>query len=196
MSPLVHFTRWWLRLDAATTQTTRSERDALARHAQGRRRLVEIGVWHGVTTKRLRAVMSPEGELWAVDPYAPGRLGVSFPELIAKNEVEAIENGRVRWIKATGEEAARRWGAEARLPAEFLFIDGDHSWDGIRSDWHSWSGRVGIGGLIALHDSRSTPERPIETAGSVRFTNEVIRADSSFRVIDEVDSLTVLERVG
>lgn len=195
VSPLVHFTRWWLRLEPATTQTTRSERDALARHARERHRLVEIGVWHGVTTKRLRAVMSPEGELWAVDPYAPGRLGLSFPELIARNEVEAVENGRVRWIKATGEEAARRWDVEARPPAEFLFIDGDHSWEGIRTDWESWSGRVGVGGVIALHDSRTTTARPIEQAGSVRFTNEVVRSDSRYRVIDEVDSLTVLERV-
>jgi hypothetical protein len=195
VSPLVHFARWWLRLDSATTQTTRSERDALARHARDKQRLVEIGVWHGVTTKRLRAVMSPQGELWAVDPYSPGRLGVSFPELIAKNEVGAIENGRVRWIKTTGEGAAERWSAEARPPAEFLFIDGDHSWEGIRADWESWSGRVGLGGVIALHDSRSTSARPIEDAGSVRFTNEVIRPDARYRVIDEVDSLTVLERI-
>jgi predicted O-methyltransferase YrrM len=196
VSPLVHFARWWLRLDAATTQTTRSERDALARHARDKRHLVEIGVWHGVTTKRLRAVMSPQGELWAVDPYARGRLGVSFPELIARNEVDAIENGRVRWIKTTGKEAAERWGAEGHPPAEFVFVDGDHSWDGIRTDWESWSGHVASGGVIALHDSRSTPARPIEDAGSVRYTNEVIRSDPRYRVIDEVDSLTVLERVG
>jgi hypothetical protein len=31
--------------------------------------------------------------------------------------------------------------------------------------------------------------------GSVRFTRSVIRQGANYRVIDEVDSLTVLERV-
>ena len=196
MSPLLHFLLWRLRLTSATTQTTRAERDALARHARGRRRLVEIGVWHGVTTKRLRSAMDPNGELWAVDPYAPGRLKVSFPRLIAHTEADSVENGRLVWIEATGAQAATRWRDAARPPADFLFVDADHSWEGIRSDWEGWSDLVELGGVVTLHDSRSTPERPIDDAGSVRYTQAVIRNDPRYRVIDEVDSLTVLERVG
>ena len=48
---------------------------------------------------------------------------------------------------------------------------------------------------MALHDSRPTPTRPIHDAGSVRYTAEVVRADSRFHVVDQVDSLTVLERL-
>lgn len=168
----------------------------MARHASRRERPVEIGVWQGVTTRRLRAAMAPDAELWAIDPYVRGRLGVSFPELIAHGEVDLVENGRVRWVKSTAAEAARKWTQEAREPADFVFVDGDHSWDGISTDWNAWSGLVAAGGIVALHDSRSTPARPIEDAGSVRFTREYILKDSRFRVVDEVDSLTVVERVG
>lgn len=195
VSPLLHFLLWRVRLTPATTQTTRAERDALARHARGRRRLVEIGVWHGVTTKRLRSVMDATGELWAIDPYAPGRLKVSFPRLIAHTEADSVENGSLSWIEATGAQAAARWRAAARPPADFVFVDADHSWEGVRADWEGWSDLVEAGGVVALHDSRSTPERPIDDAGSVRYTQAVIRQDPRYRVVDEVDSLTVLERV-
>ena len=47
--------------------------------------------------------------------------------------------------------------------------------------------------LIALHDSRSVPDRPDHD--SVRYTAEVILHDRRFREIDHVNSLTVLERV-
>jgi hypothetical protein len=193
---LLHYTLWRLRFAEATTQTTREERDALARHAGGRRRLAEIGVWHGVTTRRLRAAMARDAELWAIDVYHRGRLGLSFPELVARREVDAVENGTVRWVRATGEDAARLWRDEGREDVEFLFIDGDHSFEGISADWNAWSGLVARGGLVALHDSRSTPERPIEDAGSVLFTQKFIRQDTRYRVVDEVGSLTVLERIG
>src|SRR5688572_29275869 len=91
---VLQFALWRVRLAEANTQTTRAERDTLARHAKSRQRPVEIGVWQGVTTRRLRAAMSPDAELWAIDPYVAGRLGVSFPELIARGEVDMVENGR------------------------------------------------------------------------------------------------------
>jgi len=35
---------------------------------------------------------------------------------------------------------------------DFLFIDGDHSYDGVRSDFEMYSPLVRAGGLIAFHD--------------------------------------------
>lgn len=58
MRAFPHYVCWLLGIASAETQTTVAERDSLARHAAGRRRLVEIGVWHGVTTKHLRRVMA------------------------------------------------------------------------------------------------------------------------------------------
>lgn len=194
LSEVFHYLKWQLRLDPAATETSRAERDTLARRAAGRVRLVEIGVAQGVTTKRLRAAMAPEGELWAVDPYFPNRLGLRFSELIAHGEVMAVENGRVRWLRATGVDAASQWRSEGRPPADFVFIDADHSWQGISGDWESWSPLVATGGLIALHDSRPMPRYPADT-DSVRFTQTVILEDPRFRLVEEVDSLTVVERI-
>jgi predicted O-methyltransferase YrrM len=186
---LSHYIAWTVGLAPATTQTTCAERDCLARHAAGRCRLVEIGIWHGVTTRRLRAAMHPSGLLSAVDPFPIGRLGFSVQRHIAHREVGAVINGRVEWLRMTGSDAARHHD-----PVDFVFIDGDHSEAGLLADWRAWSPLVEAGGIVALHDSRSTPERPIADAGSVKVTNEVILRDERFAVVETVDSLTVLRR--
>ena len=166
----------------------------MASHASGRRCLVEIGVWHGVTTRRLRAVMASDGILYAVDPYPVGRIGISLQRLIARSEVGRVPNGRVEWVRETGADAARGLAAKLVGRVEFVFIDGDHSYDGLRADWEGWSVLVAPGGSIALHDSRSSPSRTIDNAGSVRYTTEVILADPRYEVADTIDSLTVLRR--
>jgi predicted O-methyltransferase YrrM len=189
MKVLAHYIAWTLGLAAAETQTTSAERRCLARHASGRQRLVEIGVWHGVTTKRLRQVMDPDGVLTAVDPFPAGRLGVNLQERIAHTEVSTVSNGTVEWVRTTGADAAR-----GHAPVDFVFIDGDHSEEGLLSDWRAWSPLVELGGIVALHDSRSSDDRCIDEAGSVRVTNEVILPDKRFELVDTVDTLTVLER--
>jgi predicted O-methyltransferase YrrM len=194
MNPVLkHFLWWSIGAARPQTQTTEAERACLARHATGRRRLAEIGVWHGVTTRLLRRAMAPDGVLFAVDPYPPGRLRFSMPRVIARTWVEKEHNGRVHWLRMTGVDAATD-PAVREAPLEFLFIDGDHSYDGLKGDWEGWAGLIGPGGVVGLHDSRPTPDRPIHEAGSVRFTTAVIRRDSRFEVVEEVDSLTLLRR--
>jgi len=194
MKVAAHFVLWKLGLAKAETQTTEGERDCLARHAAGRRRVVEIGVWHGVTTRRLRRAMAAEGVLYAVDPYPAGRLGVSLQLAIAHREVQQESNGVVRWVRMTGEQAAQEFDHIGDGRPDFVFIDGDHSWEGLKGDWDGWSRHVVPDGVIALHDSRATPVRPIHDAGSVRFTCEVINRDTRFELIDVVDTLSVFRR--
>lgn len=194
MSVVKHFILWRFGLARAETQTTEAERECLADYARGKRCLVEIGVWHGVTTCRLRSAMAPDGILYAVDPYPLGRLGISFQQKIAQSEVGRARNGRVEWVRKTGAEAAKDLAPAVVGRVDLIFIDGNHSYEGLKEDWEGWSGLLAPGGVVGLHDSRPTPDRPIEGAGSVRYTSEVIRQDNRFQVCSEVDSLTVLRR--
>lgn len=194
MRPLPHISLWALGVQPAETQTTHDERAALARHAAGRTRLVEIGVWHGVTTSVLRRAMAPDGVLWAIDPFPRGRLGFSYQRRIARSEVARVTNGTVRWVRTTGEVAAEIYRREEGPPVGLVFIDGDHSYEGLAGDWSAWSPLIARGGVVCLHDSRSTPERQIDDAGSVIATEKIVRKDPAFEVVEEVDSLTVLRR--
>jgi predicted O-methyltransferase YrrM len=46
----------------------------------------------------------------------------------------------------------RLCGALDHRPIDLLFIDGDHTYDGVRSDYSMYSPLVRRGGLIAFHD--------------------------------------------
>ncbi len=194
MRASLHFLLWLAGLASAETQVSEAESACLVKHAAGKRRLVEIGVWHGVTSARLRAVMATDAVLYVVDPFPAGRLGVSLQRLIASQHVGRIPNGQVEWIRRTGAEAGRWHDAEGRPPVDFVFIDGDHAYDVIKEDWEAWSPRLAPAGIMALHDSHPTDARPIHDAGSVRFTDERIRPDPRFRVVEIVETLTVLTR--
>jgi predicted O-methyltransferase YrrM len=193
MSALIDFFLWKLRLKSAETQTSIEERGCLARHVRARERVVEIGVWHGVTTCVLRNAMSSGGVLFAVDPYPTGRLGFSTQKVIAHNEVRRKTTGRVEWLQMTGLQASV-WMADKPM-VDFIFIDGDHSYEGLEGDWYGWAPLVKNGGIIALHDSVSSSTRNIEDAGSAIFTRDLILTDQRFRLIEQVDTLTVVRKL-
>jgi predicted O-methyltransferase YrrM len=194
MRVTTHFLLWALKLAKAETQTSDAERASLARHAAGKKRVVEIGVWHGVTTKVLLNAMASDGILLGVDPYPKGRFGFSVQRVIARRELARVTIGTMEWQRLSGVEAARLYAARKRPPADLIFIDGDHSYEGLRGDWEAWNPLVAPQGIIALHDSCSSAERNIEGAGSVIFTRKVILPDPRFRLLETVDTLTVMAR--
>lgn len=178
-----------LGLKPADTQLTSAEQNCLERRASGRRSLLEIGVMHGASTALLRRAMAADGVLTGLDPHPPGRLGVSFERWIAEREVSKYPRGHVELLRKLSHEAVSTW----TRALDFLFIDADHSWNGVDRDWRGYSPFVEAEGVVLLHDSRSVPWR--EDPESVRYTATVILQDPRFRMVEEVDSLTVLERL-
>ena len=104
--------------------------------------------------------------------------------------VLSVKTGKTRKPIPRSPEAQQIGGID------FLFIDGDHSYDGLKGDWEAWRGLIRPGGVVALHDSHSTPTRDIEGAGSVAFTRDAIVHDPWFERVEVVDSLTVMRRRG
>ena len=177
-------------LEKAHTQTTRSERNCLAAYAAAKCRLVELGVYEGVTTNVLGNAMAPSGVLYAVDPFIPGRFGFCWSEIIARKEAWRAHRNIV-FVKHLSQDAARIIDGNF----DMIFVDADHSLEGIAQDWNDWSSRVVQGGIIALHDTR-VPEHnsDVATFGSYKFFEGHIRHDSRFELVDQVDSMSILKR--
>jgi predicted O-methyltransferase YrrM len=190
---LWHTMRHAIGVEDAHTQTSSAERERLAQHASGKRCAVEIGVFEGATTAMLaRAIKPAGGRLYAVDPFFRGRSGVCWSELIARAEVRRSGASEVvEFVRALSTEASRRIAGEF----DFVFIDGDHSLDGIKRDWADWSGRIAPGGIIALHDTRVPDYNPsVGQLGSYQYFESEIRFDPRFQLVEQVDSLSVLRR--
>jgi predicted O-methyltransferase YrrM len=155
--------------------------------------MVEIGVFEGVGTRVLAGAVGKGGHLFGVDPFMTGRLGICWNKPIAQSEVrKANSPGTVTLVRAFS------WQAAKLLDGAFdmIFIDGDHSLEGIRRDWSDWSDRVQIGGIMALHDTRVPDHDPcVAELGSCIFFDSHIKVDPRFAVREQVDSLSILQRV-
>lgn len=75
-----------------------------------------------------------------------------------------------------------------------MFVDGDHSWEGVAADWAAWGPLVAPGGVVALRDGRSSAARDLSGAGGARFTRERVLTDPPWELAEEVDGLTVVRR--
>jgi predicted O-methyltransferase YrrM len=188
-----HLFRYYLGLDSADTQTTLAERECLNRYATGKTRMAEIGVFEGAGTRVLAGAVARGGQLFAIDPFMTGRLGVNWGKPIALSEIRKANScGEVTLIKAFS------WEAADLLDGTFdmIFIDGDHSLEGITRDWTDWSSRVQPDGIIALHDTRVPAHDPgVASLGSRIFFDSHIKADPRFLLCEQVDSLSILKRI-
>jgi predicted O-methyltransferase YrrM len=187
-----HLIRYFLGLEPASSQTTGAERAALSRHATGRRRVVEIGVYEGLTSALLLRAMAAGSVLYAIDPFFAGRLGLCWGKFIARRETARVKStAKIIFVEKLSFDALQDVPGEL----DFLFVDGDHSLEGIKRDWADWSPRMASGGIIALHDTRVPTHNPrVAALGSYQYFESYIRQDSQFEIIEQVDSLSILRR--
>jgi GT2 family glycosyltransferase/predicted O-methyltransferase YrrM len=172
-------------------QHSHAEAALLMRHAAGAETIVELGVAEGGSAAELRAAMSPTGHLYLVDPYEPGRLGVSFGWVVAHRAVNGVHRGHVTWLRSRSDAAVRSW----RRPIDFLFIDADHSYERAAGDWRLWTPFVRPGGRVALHDSAVFPGGwTDERSGPVHLLREILSTGLGWSLVDQADSLSILRR--
>ncbi len=184
----------WVGLRAALAQHTRAEHNALQRWAMGRRKLVEIGVAEGCSALALRESMSPDGVLYLIDPFHLSRLPLlNSQKRTARKTVNGSRNGHVVWVEKFSLEAVDSWTDQIEL----LFLDGDHSASAVRRDWEAWHPLVASGGVVLFHDACLFQDgwtKPED--GPVKLVDTLFRQRKSraWKIVDEVDSLVVVQR--
>jgi predicted O-methyltransferase YrrM len=175
------------------TQTSKEEQEILSKFATGKNRAVEIGVFEGVNTRLIAECLDPNGVIYAIDPFIHGRLGICWGQVVAEHYIKKGHVTRkVVFVPMMSYEAVNVIGGEF----DFIFVDGDHSWEGIRTDWGDWAGRIGMGGIIALHDTAvKDPGQGKGVSESCRYFESTIKLDPRFEREVTVGSLNVLRRV-
>lgn len=127
---------------------------------------VEIGVHRGDLSWRLLG-SNRNIFLYMVDPWeecAPDSSYMTTEDHInrftqeehdeamrqAMNNVHLF-SGQYKVLRMTSEEAAKQFADET---IDFVFIDGDHSYEGCSSDISLWYPKLKEGGLLSGHDYR------------------------------------------
>ena len=136
--------------------------------------VLEIGTARGGTLFMFPRVSDPAGVIITVD--LPGdEFGTGYPTHMAKL-FRRFATGSQRVILVRGDshktETLDTVKNEMRgADADFLFIDGDHRYEGVKRDFEMYSPLVRKGGIVAFHDICAGPP---ENVGEVpRFWAEI-----------------------
>lgn len=121
----------------------------------------EIGVGRGIMTKNILALLPTIKTYYCVDPW---ELTKDYDELLKSVGVNEIDYNEIfktfyRNVKdSLGRVVIYKMVSEAAVDAvedeslDFVFIDGNHSFEHVENDISLWFRKVKIGGLIAGHD--------------------------------------------
>jgi len=184
------------------TMHSEGEGAALARLANGARRVVELGVYEGSSALVLCRALGAEAELHLVDPFIDdtgwalpaGSRATATATRLAVRRARLGGGPTVRWHLARSQDVGRSWTGG---PVDLVFVDGDHSPEGCREDWDAWHRHVSCGGVVAFHDARAGHAGGDGSPGPTAVVDELFRgSDSGWTVVEEVDSLVVVRRRG
>ncbi len=151
--------------------------------------IVEVGSYRGRSSVAL-GTGSLEGAgaaVYAIEPHEEfvGVLGASFgPEDRAGFYRAMLMSGcyrAVRLVNLSSEQVTPGW----TRPVGLLWIDGDHTWEGVSRDYRCWARHLAPGALVAFHDSTDPNIGPYRL---IRVLVEAGEAD----VVQVVDRITVI----
>jgi len=100
--------------------------------------------------------------------------GFTYKDIKAKLE-SVYENIEV--IKGESEQVAKEWKKEQ---IDLIFIDGDHTYEGVKTDFESWFPHLRKGAIILFHDSnyKSVQKFAMELAKDKRVKIRGLPQDS------------------
>lgn len=123
----------------------------------------EIGVGDGTNAVTILESF-PDMHLLLVDPWSGNpRRSARYYRIVerkARRKLESYHN-RVAIVKQKSERVAL---AVAARSLDFVYIDGDHSYDAVGKDLVLWHRRTKDGGIISGHDYVDTKKHGVKAA--------------------------------
>ena len=128
------------------------------------RRVLEIGTAGGGTLLLLAAVSRHDATLVSVDLPQPSGYAIHRERIY---RAAARSEQRIELVRGDSHRPATLRCVSAIFagePVDVLFIDGDHTLEGVAADYATYAPLVRPGGVIALHD---IVEGPVDFVGGV-----------------------------
>ncbi|MDD2757953.1 MAG: class I SAM-dependent methyltransferase [Patescibacteria group bacterium] len=153
--------------------------------------IVEVGVLDGLTTREMAKVA--QAPIYGIDPIIPD----SMNERLIGNEEKIKQNlnfyPKFYFFKDYSFNVVKNW----RQPFDFIFIDGDHTYEAVRQDFLQWFPLLQSGGTVAFHDSApvtsTIPGGFIGWPGPIKLVAE-LKNSPALEFLEVQDSLSVFRK--
>ena len=125
--------------------------------------VVEIGTYKGGTLRCWADAAPPSATLVSIDLPGGSFGGGSTAAEAAGFEAYLKPGQTLHTLRADSHVPATKAEVVRLLagrPIDFLFIDGDHTYAGVKADYDRYAGLVRPGGLVCLHDIVPHPHNP------------------------------------
>ncbi len=152
--------------------------------------IVEIGSYRGKSSicLGLGSLHGNEVKVFAIDPHSTyvgvngGKFGASDLSKMYKN-ITSFGLGEVIYqISLSSFEVGKIWQEKIGL----LWIDGDHTYEGVKSDFELFGRFVTSNGYILFHDSYLDSVKQV--------INEILQSED-FILTEKIGTITVLKKV-
>jgi predicted O-methyltransferase YrrM len=116
---------------------------------------VEIGSARGQSACYVGMALkhAGRGHLYAIDPHEAtawnDSIGSNTLDDMRRNLASLDLDACVTIIRKYSDAAAKEWSR----PIDLLFIDGDHSYEGVKRDWDLFAPHVRPFGMVVFHDT-------------------------------------------
>lgn len=164
--------------------------------------VVEIGSARGWSACHIGLALreNVRGKLYAIDPHSStewndsGGYDATLPALRRHLAAMGLDS-YVEIVRADSRTAAKDWNR----PIDLIFIDGDHSYDGVKADWELFSPFLTTTGVAIFHDTtweihKHDDARYRDDMGVPRFVDELRCAGYPVITIDRDCGLSMVQR--
>ena len=152
---------------------------------------VEIGSARGKSACAVGLALRRNGggKLYAIDPHRITNWNdtnsVDSLAIITENLRKAGVTEQVEIVRQTSGAAAKGWDKKIDL----IFIDGDHSYEGVKADWDLFLPHLNEFGVVVFHDTlwdlRPDPKIARADMGVPRFVDDLRAAGYPVITIDQ-----------
>lgn len=151
--------------------------------------IVEIGRFKGGSTFVFAAAMDETSQLYSYDWVS----GPSVPSPKSDGTCRYPAQGTAK-LDQMLHDALVRYGLEQRVHLliadsgtvtptqetyDLVFVDGDHTYEGVATDFHNWAPRILVGGHLLFHDANPRDFAP-SAVGVTKLVREIEAQHSSY----------------
>ena len=144
---------------------------------------MEIGRFNGGSTLLLAVAVGPQGRLLSIDiePQDDAALAAILERAKLRDRVELLV------CDANKIERDEQY--------DFVFIDGDHSYEGAKRDHNRWGRRAKPGGLIIHHDMANSRQFSTQWDELARLRADILsKQKEQVELVEEVGSLSIFKK--